>query len=535
MPTGCCDCGQICTTVTSCPGAVFPGTATVLAEGSGTSPTPCTTSGYVSSITLVNFGTGYPASPLPGVHITGGGGSGATGHVTSIAGGTVAGIVLDDGGTGFTSPPTIVIDPPPPGSGGTQATAKAVMAAKCCVPIARSGSYLVSAAVDGAAVVQAVVSVTSCTPGATVNASLTATVGVTVPFSHCGGSTNFTGFSMPIAPVVTISGGGYSQSATLGGNPGQVTFCVPAGGDYALSVAGGTCFNDLATSVSVSNAHAQVLAAIALVPKTFTYTLTIQGCNGYIIPGATVTMASTAGYSQTHTVDGGGHVVFTSVPATCAYTVTLSHPRWLDKVFTNYGGSCGDITDTLRFATEAAGYTCAQCSAYPIKNTLIATDANGTHTLTRPDGTFAGADDWGACYTGPTQTIYCAGECQEDGTGFVKTTTGNVGIGLYVTAGGAGGGTTCGLSSTFTCCNIADSTGAYLFSGPVSGTCSANQAVLAPQPHPPCAFATNGGTRVFSTVIDHNTYPLMLPITMSFTIANGTPNAPNDGAVTVTE
>jgi hypothetical protein len=65
---------------------------------------------FVTGYNLVSGGSGYTVAPA--VHVTGGGGSGATATAT-ISGGVVTSITPDSAGTGYTSTPTVTIDPPP--------------------------------------------------------------------------------------------------------------------------------------------------------------------------------------------------------------------------------------------------------------------------------------------------------------------------------------------------------------------------------------------------------------------------------------
>jgi len=68
------------------------------------------TGSFVTSYNLVSGGNGYTVAPA--VHITGGGGSGATATAT-LSGGVVNAVIPGSAGTGYTSPPTVTIDPPP--------------------------------------------------------------------------------------------------------------------------------------------------------------------------------------------------------------------------------------------------------------------------------------------------------------------------------------------------------------------------------------------------------------------------------------
>ncbi|MDE3066308.1 MAG: tail fiber domain-containing protein [Verrucomicrobiota bacterium] len=69
------------------------------------------TSGFVTSIAVVNGGSGYTTAPA--VTISGGGGSGATATAT-LSGGAVTGITVNNAGSGYTSAPAVTIAPPPP-------------------------------------------------------------------------------------------------------------------------------------------------------------------------------------------------------------------------------------------------------------------------------------------------------------------------------------------------------------------------------------------------------------------------------------
>lgn len=68
-------------------------------------------SGYITSCNITANGNGYTTAPA--ITISGGGGSGAAAHST-ISGGAVTGIAVDNPGSGYTSTPTVTIAPPPP-------------------------------------------------------------------------------------------------------------------------------------------------------------------------------------------------------------------------------------------------------------------------------------------------------------------------------------------------------------------------------------------------------------------------------------
>jgi formylglycine-generating enzyme required for sulfatase activity len=69
------------------------------------------TSGFVTSVTVSNSGTGYTTPPS--ITFLGGGGSGAAATAT-VTMGTVTGITMTNAGSGYSAPPLVVIAAPPP-------------------------------------------------------------------------------------------------------------------------------------------------------------------------------------------------------------------------------------------------------------------------------------------------------------------------------------------------------------------------------------------------------------------------------------
>ncbi len=78
--------------------------------GTAATGTAAIASGSVTGVTISTGGSGYPAPP--GVTFIGGGGSGAAAHAV-ITGGVVTSIVVNNGGLGYSNAPTVLIDPPP--------------------------------------------------------------------------------------------------------------------------------------------------------------------------------------------------------------------------------------------------------------------------------------------------------------------------------------------------------------------------------------------------------------------------------------
>jgi hypothetical protein len=97
--------------------------ACALTGGAGSGAT-CTTSisGLVTGITITAAGSGYTDTDAPFCAFTGGGGVGATCAVSALNGsGGVSGIVIESGGSGYTSAPTCTLS----GGAGSGATCTA--------------------------------------------------------------------------------------------------------------------------------------------------------------------------------------------------------------------------------------------------------------------------------------------------------------------------------------------------------------------------------------------------------------------------
>ena len=82
----------------------------------------------ISAVDMLNQGSGYDAENPPSVSFSGGGAIVNATGTAIVDEGEVVGIVIDDGGDGYTGFPDIFIDPPPPGAENPeQASAEAVL------------------------------------------------------------------------------------------------------------------------------------------------------------------------------------------------------------------------------------------------------------------------------------------------------------------------------------------------------------------------------------------------------------------------
>ena len=83
-------------------------TVTITAPGNGGSAYAVIVAGSLSSIKIVNGGTGFSSTAPPTLTLTGGGGSGATATAT-VTSGVITTVTVTANGTGYTSAPAVVV------------------------------------------------------------------------------------------------------------------------------------------------------------------------------------------------------------------------------------------------------------------------------------------------------------------------------------------------------------------------------------------------------------------------------------------
>jgi FtsP/CotA-like multicopper oxidase with cupredoxin domain len=159
----------------------------------------------LSSITIMNAGSGY--TTVPTVSITGGGGSGATATAALAPAGSVTGFTITSIGSGYVSNPAVAIT----GGGGIGATAQAVVLngilAEVRVTAGGSG-YTTSPTV-------------TFTGGGGTGAAVTALLGTGV-LGAINLTANGTGYTS--APVVLITGGGGTGATAIANLANTITY-----------------------------------------------------------------------------------------------------------------------------------------------------------------------------------------------------------------------------------------------------------------------------------------------------------------------
>ena len=237
--------GSIGPTVTiTDPGSGYSSAPTVTAyggSGSGIVATAVLTNESVTSLNIVNPGTGYQPGDVVQFQFTGGGSDNGARLSVALAAGAVSGVVVTAGGSGYTSTPTVALT----GGGGSGATATAVVTggAVTSIIITDPGSgYTGNPAVGF-----------SGGGGSAAAAYSVITAGVVTGIYIDDPGTNFTG-----DPLLTIVGGGGS------GATAQVTALDPVTGGIATVVvgAGGSGYTTT-PSVEISGGLNNAAQAIA--------------------------------------------------------------------------------------------------------------------------------------------------------------------------------------------------------------------------------------------------------------------------------
>jgi len=219
------------------------------------------TGGQIGGLVLTSGGAGYTS--LPGVSITGGGGTGATASVT-LSSAAVASFAVTSGGSGYTSAPTVSIS----GGGGTGASAIAVLTASGSVKsitVTNGGSgYLSPPTVNITAPPIGGVTATATATVRTIGSRQVTAVTITNP-----------GSGYLVAPAISFSpvngGSGATATATLGKAVASLTL-VNGGAGYTsapiVAFSGGSGTGASATAVLAP----RVVSSIALTNPGTGYT-----------------------------------------------------------------------------------------------------------------------------------------------------------------------------------------------------------------------------------------------------------------------
>jgi FtsP/CotA-like multicopper oxidase with cupredoxin domain len=191
-------------------------------------------------LVLTNGGSGYTSAPA--VSITGGGGSGATGITTLAATGSIKSVTITNSGLGYRSAPTVSFN----GTGGSGAAATATI----------SGGKVISVKVTSAGT-----NYPSNTTVSFIGGSPTSAATGSAVIGRAVASVTLTnaGSGYTSAPTVTISGGGFGSS----GSGATATATLSARAVVSLTLTNPGSGYLTAPTVSFSSGTATATAALA--------------------------------------------------------------------------------------------------------------------------------------------------------------------------------------------------------------------------------------------------------------------------------
>jgi hypothetical protein len=379
----------------------------------------CVPTGGVTTITMVNHGTGYTSTPT--VTLTGGSGTGATATAvigtTTVTTGIVTSVTVNAGGNGYTTTPTVSLS----GGGGSGAAATAHVTALTTVN-GWVNSLTLTAGGSGYTTEPSVTLVGGGGSGATATASIVSNSPVTSIILDTAGSKCY-----PIGspPTVSINGGGGS-GATAHANLESAPSCIYSWNANTspkctnqLKAANGYVPPDQKSGVSFNQGNHSFSGTI-YVWNTDDKTPLSTGCCTVENPGH-----DTSGYAAN----------FTSFP-------TLGSSTWAD---------CGNITTTavvgarlqsIALDSGGSGYTSAPTVTFgtgsgtavagPAAHTTVGNGAVIALTLTSP----------GSGYTSAPTVVFGGGGGGSGAAGVAtistSTTTLNYVDSITVISGGTG-------------------------------------------------------------------------------------------------
>jgi len=249
-----------------------------------------------------------------------------------------------------------------------------------------------------------------------------------------------------------------------------------------------------------------------------TITVTVTGCGGLVLPGATVTLTLGGSPAGSGTTNGSGQVVFTSLVAG-TYTVAASKTRF----------NTNSTTTTINCATTpsrsvslnlspATGYVCCTGCPDPYPSTLYLTSSLGSVTLTWAPGYWTGTavrtiPDAALCHRDPFPI-----GCVDDGVGSADVT-----LTYEVTCpASVGGSFTIAVKG-----NLGGSGGlSYIASDSCNAVCGTGRQAYA---------TTAGGSSCGLPLALSGSFPSTWSYVIGFTVFSMDEPGPDSGTVTVSE
>jgi hypothetical protein len=355
----------------------------IVVFGGGTTATATLGGGTVTTIQVVEGGSGYTSAPT--VLLTGGGGSGAT-AVAEVQGGQVKSISITAPGSGYSSAPQVTLT----GGGGVGAGAIAVMSGEV-------GEITVTYAGNGVSNAPTVTLGGGGGTGATAQAVLT-NGAVTAIFVENGGSgytsesnVTLTGgggsgatASLSLANGIVTSiavanaGSGYTTEPTVtivggGGSGATATAQIANGVITGFTITGGGSGYVGPPNVQVSGGGGQGGSGLAIISGAIAAIQVVEGGSGYTAP-------------PTVTISGGTGAVATALIGSVVTTIDIIDP-----------GAGYTLPPTV-FLSDGSGATATATVANEAVQSFTVTN-NGNNYATPPLVTIVGGGGSGATAT----------------------------------------------------------------------------------------------------------------------------------------
>ena len=388
-------------------------------DGSGAAATASVTNGAVSSINVVNPGTGYASAP--GVYIFGGGGSGATAIATStvLPAGLVTNLTLTNGGSNYFYPPTVSIT----GGGGSGAAATATINGNIrSIQVTNSGS--------GYTIAPTVSFTGGGGSGAAANAYLAGSVNSIALLNGGSGYTS--------APSVVFGGNGFGATATATitatvnavnvGNYGSGYTSVPT---VSLTGGGGTGATAAAT---ITGAVKSLVLGNGGSGYSSAPTVNFTGGGG---AGATAQSNISGVVSAINVTNGGSG--YTSAPSVTIYgygtgaraTATVSNGQ-VTAVHVTYGGGMYTNTPAV-YLNGGGGHGATATAVLSASVVSVSLLTYGTGYTSAPTVSFSGGSGTGALATAGISGIVSSITVTNPGTNYTSAPT------VSITGGGGTG------------------------------------------------------------------------------------------------
>jgi hypothetical protein len=318
----------------------------------------CSPDGSLSGINVLTGMTGYTSTPTVAVAMPPAGGTAAVAHaiLSTTSTDIIQSLSVTAGGSGYTSAPTVTLV----GGGGTGATATAtVSSASGGKPVA-TVSFVNTASPDTGCYVATLPTVSIAPPGSGTTATATATWTGQTCVASWTVSGSCSAYKGQVDVPVGLSGGGGSGFA------GTISFHNGTGGvvGYTLTSPGSGYATAPTTITGLTGCSLAVSPTLGYQVSALTLT---NGGSGYsAIPAVSLSAAPTAGTAPTFSATlgaatGGG--VLTSLNLLSAGSGYTSAPT---VVLTGGGGTGGAGTANMNVTSSSSitgfDFTCSGCS-----------------------------------------------------------------------------------------------------------------------------------------------------------------------------